>query len=237
MMKKLVKKIMLGALASLAISSTAFANDTQVYVGLEGGAANMDFNLFPNVLPNGGDLGLATISNTSSSTNSNSAYGNIHIGFLTPVSDDWSLGGQLGFADYGKVDSTQTEAITNTPFGLFNSNATTTYHDTYKAITAEIVAQREFDQIFLNLHAGLADFLVDQTASSSMVIAGTPIPVDTSAQNGHSNVATAMGGVEVGYELTEHFNIYANYTVIARSGTNFQVPLINSLGLGVNYVF
>ena len=77
--------------------------------------------------------------------------------------------------------------------------------------------------------------MVDQTASSS--VSGFPVSPLDAGQNGHADVVTPMAGVGLGYKFSEHFNAYVNYTVIAGNSADYQVPFMNSLGLGVNYVF
>jgi len=230
-----INQIILGsALALIFSSSIAFAEGTQVYVGVEGGANHMNFDTFPTPqLPTEGFIGW---SNSSSTTDANNAYANIHLGFLTPVNSDWSLGGQIGFANYGKANSTQTQTLQAL---VLKSTVTTNYSDSYQAVFVEFVAQRSFgdaDQYFVNLHAGAANFTVDQTASSS--VTGVPVSVNLDGQTGHGDVLTPMGGVGLGYKFSEHFNAYVNYTLIAGdNGVSYQLPMMNSLGLGVNYVF
>lgn len=239
---RIIQNFTVAVTSLLFLSSLAYADDPQVYVGLEGGYNKPDSSSTSVYTPEG----FASAGASSTFTSSNNSYGAINIGLLFPAGNDWYFGGQIGFADYGKMTDTTTANVSeNMIVESLSGSSVSVYDETLQALTIQAVAQKYIGQFFFNLHGGLAEMSVDQKATQTMTLSGQVggIPVNEtlntnmSDYNGTEYVPAAIAGLELGYQFSEHFNVYTTYNHIFGTGDMFEVPDMNSVGLGVNYIF
>ncbi len=233
------------ALSSLsALSTAAFADDvtstnnSQIYVGAEGGLADAGFDLdkfYKSYIPS--DLTGTDLTSVSYKRKSYNLYGNLHVGMLFPVADDISVGGQLGYDKFGN----QQVKLSATNYS--NVSDSSKESEKISDLNAELVVQGVYNKFFGNVHGGMGYFMIDNSGEvknfSSGVVPASAANTTGAPQN--KNSLRPIAGVEFGYSFTDHVQGYVDYNHVFGTNTHGdfsnKVPNINTLGVGVNYVF
>lgn len=223
-----------------ALSVNAFADDAapatsnnQVYVGAEGGWADQGFDLnkfYKNYV--------STADHASSYKHkSYNMYGDVHVGALFPVADEVSIGGQLGYGLYGKQE-VKLSATNNA-----NVSDSSKESEQISDLNAQFIVQTTYKQFFGNVHGGVGYFMVHNSGEVKNFASGE-VPAseaNTTMAPKNKNSVRPIAGVTVGYNITDNVQAYVDYNHVFGSKTqgNFsdKVPNINTLGVGVNYVF
>jgi len=236
-MKKLLALSLISLTSFSYFSSLAFADDVnaantptnQIYLGIEGGGADTGFNLnnYKNYVSsnNPGETQSYTLTN-------NNFYGDIHAGILFPVADVISMGGQLGYQQFG-THSAETSANDGTTY--LSSKESEKISD----FNAKAVIQTVYNNFFASLNTGLGYFMIKNSGEITDFSNGMP-GVTTPAPESKNSVHI-LAGAELGYNFSEHFNTYISYEHVFGTDTHGdfsnKVPTMDTLGLGVNYIF
>lgn len=210
-MNKLIKTTV-GVAIAVGLASTAFAtqNDGGLYIGAKVGYNKMD-------VPTG-DF---TVSGASLNGKTDKYVGNIHVGYLMPVADQFQLGGQLGYSRYGQYKVTASGADA--------------FKDTISSFNILAVGQWNIEQWFVQGRLGMGRFLAHDSGDASSV-------AGTNFQNKWIAIAGLSGGYffsenlsgEVFYDHSFGKNLKAsNMTETSQN----KMPTMNSIGIGLTYSF
>ena len=205
--------IAVAAVAALGLSvAVAYAdqNDGGFYVGVKGGYNNMK-------LPTGTE----TVQSTSNVELKKDKYVlNAHVGYLYPVADQFLVGGQVGGSYYGAYKMASSSGSTKVSFASINLYA---------------VGQYNIEQWFVQGRVGAGYFIDDMGKNAA------------SLNNTYKEKWLAIAGASVGYFFTDNLSAELFYdhafgknmklADINDGSAEHDVPAMDSVGIGVSYIF
>lgn len=213
------------ALISVAMATTAFATEQKggFFVGVKGGYNSMDYPTGEQTLT---DAGNTLVLKASKDT----YIVNIHGGYTWPIADEFQLGGQLGYSNYGQYKVSGN-----------NSSNTGTSSLNLQSLNLLLVGQYDVEKWFVEGRVGSARMIPSE--SGAVTNNGTGYKADS---KNHWDVIT---GASIGYYFNENLSMKFFYDHIfgkawtwqdfgSEDGNQKDAPAsIDSFGLGLTWRF